>query len=41
MIDSEAKKNLEKNLSEEEVKLLLDKTPKIKLKFKLIEFFNK
>lgn len=40
-IDSTAKRNLEENLNNEEVELLLDKTPKIKFKFKLIELFNK
>ena len=38
-ISKTSQKNLEKNLSKEEMEILLEKTPKIK--FKIIELFNK
>lgn len=41
LVSDEAKELLDENLSNEEVDLLFGKTPKIKLKFKLLEFFNK
>ena len=40
VIDSKAENNLKENLNKEELDLLLNKTPKIKFKFKLIELFN-
>ena len=39
-IDSDSKNKLKENLSSEEYHILLDKSPKIKIKFKLIELFN-
>ena len=40
-IDESSKKNLKENLSNEEMDILLNKKPKIKFKFKIIELFNK
>ena len=40
VIDSKAKDNLSNNLNDEEMELILSKTPKIKFKFKLIEMLN-
>ena len=40
-ISSNGKSILEKNLDKEQCDILLNKSPKIKLKFKLIELLNK
>ena len=41
VISDNAKTLLKENLNDEEYNLLIKKTPKIKLKFKIIELLNK
>ena len=40
-IDKNSEKTLKENLNDEEMNILLEKTPKIQFKFKIIEFFTK
>ena len=40
-IDKTSEKTLKENLNDEEMDILLEKTPKIQFKFKIIEFFTK
>ena len=39
-ISNSAKATLKENLSDEEIEILTNKTPKVQFKFKLIELFN-